>query len=174
MPFYLRSRPGRPLWQPALWGGITLLVITTGQSLFGTGRLAHPPSLVARLLFVLGFTLLGALLSTGFYWGLNHPKLPPIKAIRWAGMSLLVWLALTIVTLALKHFEPGSSWSQVTRASFLLSTGGLAILFGGLYAFGLLFRTEGPVRVYLSPAEFAALSPDEQARHQPVADQPGS
>lgn len=147
------------------------MLFTAGQAFSGSlTRLAHPPTVGARLLYVLGYTFLGGLIGVGGYLGINHPMVQRARPLRWVAMALLVWLLLTIVTLAFRQFDSGPALMHVTRPSFILSTSGLAVLIGGLYAFGLLFRTVGPERVYLSPAEYAALTPAEQARLQPVSD----
>lgn len=170
MPFYLRSRPNRPIWHPALWGAGPMLVLTFGQAVFGLpSRSSGGPGILARILFILGYTLVGTILAAGSYWVLNHRMVQASRPFRWLGMSLSVALGLTILTLAFKQFDRRPALANITRPSFVISTGMLSIIVGGLFAYGLLFRTDGPARVYLSPAEFQALSPSERALLQPAS-----
>jgi hypothetical protein len=84
-------------------------------------------------------------------------------------MSVCIALSLTMLTLAFKQFGEHSSFRHITRPSFVISTALLSIVVGGLFAHDLLFRSRGPDRIYLSPAEFQALTPTDRALLQPIS-----
>jgi cytochrome c biogenesis protein CcdA len=147
-----------------------MLVLTFGQAVFGLpSRSSGGPGILARILFILGYTLVGTILAAGSYWVLNHRMVQASRPFRWVGMSLCLALGLTIFTLALRQFDKPPALANITRPSFVISTGVLSVIVGGLFGYGLLFRTEGPERVYLSPAQFQALSPTERDLLQPAS-----
>jgi hypothetical protein len=166
MPFYLRSRPRRPLWHLAVAGAGIMLLWAATQTLRGAPPPGAPSGTLGRVLLVLALTLVGGAVTGGVYWalGLRPLRQTPLYAMAAATAGSLVYLMT--LTLAASQAEPAGIWSRVTRPAFFLSSLLLSLVLGWLIArdpFDLVKSTE---RVYLTPAQYAALSPPEQDRLQ--------
>lgn len=164
MPFYLRTRPARPLWQPAAAGSAVLLVLTLGRALFDQpARAAGGPGILARLLYILGFSLAAGLLSGATAWGLRQPAVARSRLVQTGLLTLVCFLALIVLTAAGLAYSPAGVGARILRPGWLLSSGILAVAAGAAWAWVILPRREAAARVYLSPADFAKLPAAEQA-----------
>lgn len=171
MPFYFRTRPPLPLWQPPAAGAAAMLVFTLGRALFGMpAQASGGPGVVDRLLFVLGFTLLGGLLTGAVYWALQRPEVrrpPPVHA---AAVTLAAFLFIVLVMSASAAHDARGGLGRLYRPEWFVSTLIVAAAAAVAYTFVYLPRREAAARVYLSPADYAALSPGEKERLQPAPD----
>src|SRR5262245_51967971 len=162
MPFYLRTRPRRPLWHLAVAGAGAMLFWTVSQMLVGGAQ----AGILGRILLILALALVGGGVAVGVYWalGLRQVRQAPLYSMATAGAGSLVYLVG--LTLAASQAEAAGIWSRVTRPGFFLSSLLLSLILGWLIVrdpFELVKSTE---RVYLTPAQFAALTPPEQERLQ--------
>jgi hypothetical protein len=168
MPFYLRLRSRPPIWQPALLGAGLMLIWTTARAVFvGSATGARQPGVLARILYIVAFTIVGGLLAGASYWVLDLPPLKRSVQLRWLGGTIAAAAALTAFSLAASQFGRTAPIAQLTRPAFAMSTLLVSVIFGWLLAKGFFTRGDTSQRVYLSPAAFAALSPADQARLRP-------
>lgn len=165
MPFYLRTKPRRPFWQPAAWSAAALLIWGLGQTL-----LHRTPSLAPRLgglgqaLYLCILTLLAAALAGAVYWALGLARLRNSLPLRLLLATAAAAIYLTALTLAAGLASPSGPWARVTRHEFTLSTALLSLVVGWFIArdpLGLATETE---RVYLTPKDVAQLPEAERAR----------
>jgi hypothetical protein len=171
MPFYHRTRARRPLWQPALLGTLVLLVWTAARVVFAVRGAAEPrPGALSAMLYVVGYAIVGGLLAGGWYWALGLAPLKGSTLIRSVAGTGCVASCLAVLALAASQFGARPPLEQVSRPAFVLSTLLVSAIFGGLFGTGLLSRSGDAERVYLTPAEFTALSAAEQARLRPASD----
>jgi hypothetical protein len=122
-----------------------------------------PPSLLQLTLDVLGCTLVGALVALGLSWVLATPLLRRLTPLRLLAGAVGVGIYLTTMTVAANLGLSTGPWSSVTRSTFILSTTLLSVVLGWVVAtdpFGLIKTSD---RIYLSPADFAALPAADQA-----------
>jgi hypothetical protein len=149
-----------------------MLIWVTGRAMFlAPSPPAARPPVLRQVLYILAFTAVGGALAGGLYWTLGAAPFKKSAALRWVAGTAGVAAYLTSFTLAASPSSPGP-WGRVTQPSFILSTGFIALVFGWLIAkdpFALASDTE---RVYLTPVEFAALAPSEQARLRPDSTSP--
>jgi hypothetical protein len=175
MPFYIRTSPRRPLWYPALWGAGPMLVWTVVQAL-RVGHQVSGPLLggLARGLYVVALTLLAGAVAGAVYWSVDAPRLRHSPLLRLIPATAGVALYLTMLTLGADLAKPEGPWMRLARPAFILGTGLVSLLFGWFIArdpFDIAARTQ---RVYLTPAEVAALTPSQRALLVPdLADRAG-
>jgi len=173
MPFYIRTRPRRPLWHPAVAGAGVMLLWGLAQAiLLATSPHVTQPSPLRQGLVILALSIAGGAVAGALYWGLGLSHFLQSTPLRWATATAAVMAYLVALTLAASQAEPGGAWTRVGRPTFLLSTLLLSVVLGWLIAgdpFGLVASTE---RVYLTPAEFAALPQSAQERLRPDATSP--
>jgi len=172
MPFYIRTRPRRPLWHPAVAGAGVMLLWALGQAiLLATSHVAQP-SLLRQGLVILALTMVGGAVASALYWALGLSLFLQSTQLRLAAGTIAVMVYLVALTLAASQGEPGGAWARVGRPTFLVSTLLLSLVLGWLIAgdpFGLVKSTD---RVYLTPAEFAALPQSAQEGLRPDATSP--
>ncbi len=164
MPFYIRTRPRRPFWHPVAWGAGAMLAWAAGQAvLLPRTSEGDRLSIVELMLYVFAFTVVGGIVAGALSWALATPLLrrsPPLRLIT-GTVGAAVYL--TTMTVAASLAVPTGPWSRVNRSTYIVSTGLISLVLGWCIAndpFNLVKTTE---RVYLSPSEFAALSPADQA-----------
>lgn len=171
MPFYYRTRPPLPLWQPPAAGAAALLVYTLGQALFGMPSQANGgPGVGGRVLYVLGFTLLGGLLAGAAYWGLQRPEVRRPAPLYAAAVTLATFLGIVLVASAGAAYDARGGIGRLYRPGWFVSTLIVAAAAAVAFTFVYLPRRDAAARVYLSPADYAALSPGEKERLQPAPD----
>ena len=167
MPFYTRIRPRRPIWQPVLLGAGFLLVWTTARAvLLRPAMAAARPGVLALVLYISAFTIIGGSVAGACYWALDFAPFRRSPLMRWLGGTVTAAICLTILALAASQFGPKSPLARVFEPGFVISTVLVSAIFGAFFAKGILTRTHTAERVYLTPAEFTALSPADQARLQ--------
>jgi HAMP domain-containing protein len=133
---------------------------------------AAAPSAGRLALAVLGATAIGALVVGGLSWGLATPLFRRLTPLRLVAGTVGAGVYITTMTLIANLGVATGAWSAVNRSSFVLSTGLLSLILGWLVAtdpFGLVKSSD---RVYLSPAQFAALPAPDQAELVPDASEP--
>lgn len=171
MPFYFRTRPPLPLWQPPAAGAAALLVLTVGRALFGMpAHASGGPGILDRLLYVLGFTLLGGLLAGAAWWGLQRPEVRRPAALHAGAVTLATFLGIVLVTSAMAAHDARGGLGRLYRTEWFLSTAIVAAAAAVAFTFVYLPRRAAAARVYLSPADYAALSPGEKERLVPAPD----
>jgi len=170
MPFYIRTRPRHPLWHLAAWGAGPMLVWAVGQVvLLPRSSAIAQLSVVELTLLVLAFTVVGGAVASALSWALATPLLRRSPPLRLLTGAIGVGIYITTFTVAAGLAVPSGPWSRVGRSSFILSTGLVSLVLGWVIAndpFDLAKTTE---RVYLSPSEFNALPPSDQAQLMPEA-----
>jgi hypothetical protein len=168
MPFYIRLRPRRPLWQPILLGAGLLLVWTSARAVFVVPALAAPrPGMLALVLYIGAFAIAGGSLAGACYWALDLAPFKRSALIRGLGGTVSVAAFLTVFALAGGQFGPKSPLARLFEPTFVISTLLVSSILGGVFAKGLLTRAETEERIYLTPAEFSALAPEDRARLRP-------
>jgi hypothetical protein len=168
MPFYTRIRARRPLWQPVLLGAGLLLVLTTARAVLVVPALAESrPGILARVLYIVGFTVIGGSVAGACYWVLGCAPFKRPSLLRMLGGTVSAIACLIVFALASSQFGHGSPVARLLKPAFVISTLLVSVLFGGLYGRGLLPRSGTVERIYLTPAEFTALPPVAQAGLQP-------
>ncbi len=175
MPFYIRPRPRRPLWHPFAWGGGAMLAWSVVQVIvLVQTAVAARPLWWQLALAILGATAVGALVVGGLAWGLATPLLKRLMPLRLLVATVGVDLLITTAALVANLGVATGAWSAVTRPSFVVSTALLSLVLGWIVAadpFNLIKTSD---RIYLSPAQFAALPAAEQAELIPdSSDAPG-
>jgi len=164
MPFYGRIRPRPPIWQPILVWAAPMLVLTAARAAFVVPALTvGRPGVLARLFYVVGFTVVGGSVAGACFWVLDLPPLRASDALRWLAGTFFTAAYLVAFSLAAGQFGPTSPSAQLTRPAFVIGTVIVSALFGWLLGKGVLTRAGTTERIYLSPADYAALSPSDQA-----------
>jgi hypothetical protein len=165
MPFYLRTKPRRPVWQPAAWSAAAILIWGLSQTLLHRSQSPSPQlGGLGQTLYLVGLTLVAAALAGAVYWALALPLLRSSLALRLLLGTVAAAVFLTALTLAAGLTSPSGPWTRVARSEFTLSTALLSLVLGWLIArdpLGLAVETE---RVYLNPKDVAQLSESERAR----------
>lgn len=171
MPFYTRIRLRPPLWQPMVLGAGLLFVYTTARAVFVVPALAASrPGVLALAGYIGAFALVGGCVAGVCYWALDLAPVKRSTPMRWLGGTVGVAAYLTAFALAANQFGTESPFAQLLKPGFVISTGLISVIVGGLFAKGLLTRSDTAERIYLTPAQFTALSPPDQARLRPVAE----
>jgi hypothetical protein len=124
---------------------------------------AAPPSAGRLALAVLGATAVGALVVGGLSWGLATPPLRRLMPLRLLAGTAGVGLFITTMTLVANLGVATGAWSTVNRSSFVLSTALVSLLLGWIVATDPFNLVKSSDRIYLSPAQFAALPAADQA-----------
>jgi len=122
----------------------------------------------ALTLDILALSLVGAAVGLAVGWSMGTPLLSRLPPARLAIASLAAAIYLTAMTLGASLAEPLGPWSRVTRPSFTLSTLLLALLLGWVIATDPFDIARTRRRIYLSPAEYSALPPEERAMLRPA------
>jgi hypothetical protein len=130
------------------------------------------PTALTRGLGVFAVTLVGGAVAGGLYWALHTPWLRVSTPLQVATAAVGAEIYLTALTIAASLAHPGGPWARVTQPNFILSTSVVALVFGWVIAKDPFALTTNAERVYLTPAEFAALAPPEQARLRPDSKSP--
>ena len=172
MPFYILTRPTRPIWQILLLGAAVMLIWATGQAIFLPFPSAGThPSVFRQVTHIIALTAVGGAVAGALYWTLRAAPFRQSVPLRWLAGTAGSAAYLITFTLAASRSGP-EPWTRVTQPSFLLSTLLICTVFGWLLAkdpFGLAQRAK---RVYLTPLEFAALAPADQERLRPDSNGP--
>lgn len=168
MPFYTRARSPLRHWKPALLGAGVFFLWTVARVVFvlpvpGGGN----PGVIARIFYIFGFTAAGGVLAGAFYWALALRPVQDSTLLRSLAGTVLAASFLTGFTIASSYWAPGPPVPRLAQPGFVLSTTLISILFGWLLGRDLLDWAGATERVYLNPAQFAALSVTEQAQLRP-------
>lgn len=164
MPFYIRPRARYPLWLPPVIGAAIILVLTASRGLSG--------GLGTALLHVLILTVLGGLVTGGFYWGYNVQVVRRSLPLRWLISTVAIAAYLALFTLAISRADGMIHWERVTHSAFLKSTLILSVVLGWVVGRDLFGLSPMAERVYLTPAEYNALPESERARLKPDGGEP--
>jgi hypothetical protein len=112
MPFYLRTRPRRPLWHPAVAGAGVMLLWALGQAiLLATSHVAQP-GLLRQGLVILALTIVGGTVAGALYWALGLSLFLHSTQLRLAAATAAVMVYLVSLTLAASQGEPGGRRSS--------------------------------------------------------------
>ncbi len=158
MPFYTRTRRRPPLWKPTAIGAGATLIWTVLRGMIAPGPSG---SFLTGLLFTLLFPLLGGGLAALGYWLLGTPWIRPYLAARWGVGFVCTAAALLLVSAATTHPDFAAVSRSSGSSGFVVSTLVLAVVLGGVIGFEL-FSKGATERVYLTPAEYGALSAPER------------
>jgi hypothetical protein len=156
------------MWQPVMLGAGLLLLSTTARAVFVVPAPAAPrPGMLARMLYIGAFTIIGGSVAGASYLALDLAPFKRSPLMRWLGGTVSAVVCLTVFALGASQFGPRSPLARLFEPAFVVSTVLISVIFGGLFARGLLTRSGTPERIYLTPAAFTALSPLDQARLRP-------
>jgi hypothetical protein len=152
-----------------------MLIWATGHAAF---RVHAPavghPTVLRQVLFILAFTTVGGAVAGALYWTLDAAPFRHSVPLRWVAGTAGTAAYLTTFTLAASQSSPTGLSARVTQPTFILSTVLVSLVFGWLIAKDPFALADGTKRVYLTPIEFAALAPSEQARLRPDATSPAA
>jgi len=129
-------------------------------------------TVLRHVLYVFAFTVAGGAVAAGLYWALDTVLLRRSTPLRVVTGTAAAGIYLTTLTLAASLANPAGPWTRVTQPNFMLSTSVVSLVFGWFIARDPFALAETTERVYLTPAEFAALAPSDQARLHPDSTSP--